>query len=101
MLREIIDRIIKEQEQNQDTILVGHLYYPVDISLVNGNILLRNFRILSQEDGKIKGITWKEQYSAPRENRDEVFSYFLFDEIASLSCLDLSINYERPVIINR
>ena len=101
MLKDIVERIIKEQEQNQDTILVGHLYYPVDISLANGNILLRKYRIISIENNKIKGITWKEEYSAPRENREQVFSYFDFDEIASLECFDLSIIYEKPLTINR
>ncbi len=96
MLREFIESIVEEQ-QNKSTIQIGQLYYPVDISLTNGNILLRSFRIISIEDGKIKGITWKEQYSAPRENREPVYSYFEFDDIARLTCLDLDINYKSEV----
>lgn len=101
MLKEIIERIIKEQEQNQDTILVGHLFYPVDLCLVNGNILLRKFRIISFKGTTIKGITWKEEYSAPRENREEVFSFFELDEIASLECFDLLIYYDRAMLLNK
>ena len=101
MLKELIKRIIHEQKQNQNTILVGELYYPVDINLVNGNILLRAFRIISLEGDTIKGITWKEEYSAPRENREQVFSYFDLEEIAALTCLDLSIEYERKVAVSK
>ena len=96
MLRQFIESIIEEQ-QDKSTIQIGQLYYPVDISLANGNILLRSFRIISIEEEKIKGITWKEQYSAPRENREPVYSYFECDEIVRLSCLDLGINYKKEV----
>jgi hypothetical protein len=94
MLREFIERIVEEQ-QNKSTIQIGQLYYPVDISLANGNIMLRSFRIIGIEDEKIKGITWKEQYSAPREDREPVYSYFDCDEIDRLTCLDLDINYQK------
>ena len=96
MLREFIERIVEEQ-QNKSTIQIGQLYYPVDISLANGNILLRSFRIINIEGEKIKGITWKEQYSAPRENREPVYSYFECNEIIRLSCLDLGINYQKEI----
>jgi hypothetical protein len=94
MLRAFIERIVEEQ-QSKSTIQIGQLYYPVDISLANGNILLRSFRIISIEGENIKGITWKEQYSAPRENREPVYSYFTCEEIARLNCFDLGINYEK------
>jgi hypothetical protein len=94
MLRGLIEKIVSEQ-QGRKTTFGEQLYYPVDIQLTNGNILLRAFRILSFENDKIKGITWKEQYSAPRENRKEVYSFFALEEIASLSCYELGIEYEK------
>jgi hypothetical protein len=97
MLKKNIEKIIREQNKNQSTILVGQLYYPVDISLVNGNILLRAFRVISLEGDRIKGVTWKEEYSAPRENRELVFSYFHLEEIATLVCVDLEIRYEKEI----
>ncbi len=99
MLKEQIEKIVKEQH-NRVTIFTGKLYYPVDISLTNGNILLRAFRILNLEDTKITGITWKEEYSAPRESRDPVYSYFDLEEIATLQCEDLGIRYERETSIS-
>jgi len=101
MLKDLVKKIIQEQKQNQNTILVGELYYPVDLNLVNGNILLRAFRIISLEGNTIKGITWKEEYSAPREKREQVFSYFDLEEIATLTCLDLSIDYEKGVPVSK
>ncbi len=94
MLRKLIDKIIEEQKGKKTT-FGEQLYYPVDINLTNGNILLRAFRVISFENNKIKGITWKEQYSAPRENRKEVYSFFEPDEIASMYCADLGIEYEK------
>ncbi|HVD96622.1 MAG TPA: hypothetical protein VNB90_00365 [Cytophagaceae bacterium] len=94
MLKELVEKIIKEQH-NKVAIFSGKLYYPVDISLINGNILLRSFRILDLDKNKITGITWKEEYSAPRESREPVYSYFDLDEIATLTCEDLNIEYAR------
>ncbi len=93
MLKESVEKIIKEQKGKQTT-FGEPFYYPVDITLTNGNILLRAFRILSFKDTKIQGITWKEEYSAPREQREEVYSYFELDEIATLNCFDLGIEYD-------
>jgi hypothetical protein len=97
MLREFIERIVEEQ-QHKSTIKIGQLYYPVDIFLANGNILLRSFRIINIEGEKIKGITWKEQYSAPRESREPVYSYFECNEIDRLSCFDLEIDYKKKEV---
>lgn len=94
MLKEQIERIIKEQH-NKATVIMGQQYYPVDIILSNGNILLRAFRIIELEGDKITGITWKEEYSAPRERRDPVYSYFDLDEIANLRCEELGIEFIR------
>ena len=95
-MREIVEKIIEEQKDRKST-FGEQQYYPVDITLVNGNILLRAFRIIEFEENKIKGITWKEEYSAPREQREEVYCYFDLEEIASLNCFDLRIQYERQL----
>ena len=94
MLREQIETIIKEQH-NKVTTIMGKQYFPVDIILANGNILLRAFRIIDLAGDKITGITWKEEYSAPRERREPVYSYFDLDEIASLRCEDLEVEFVR------
>ena len=94
MLREQIEWIIKEQH-NKVTVIMGKQYYPVDIVLTNGNILLRAFRIIDLEGNKLTGITWKEEYSAPRERREPVYSYFDLDEIANLRCEELGIEFVK------
>lgn len=94
MIEEIITKVIRTQK-GKKTLLKGQWYYPVDISMLNGNIMLRAFRIHSIEENKIKGLTWKEEYSAPRESRAPIFCYLAFDEIASLSCHDLELEYIR------
>lgn len=96
MLKSLVERIVKMQ-QDKVAILTGQKYYPVDIRLTNGNIVLRSFRIVALEKEKIKGITWKEEYSAPREQREIVYSYFDLDEIASLICEELEIVYEKEI----
>lgn len=93
MLREQIERIVREQH-NKVTVM-GQQYFPVDLILTNGNILLRAFRILDLEGDKIIGITWKEEYSAPRERRNPVYSYFNLEDIASLRCEELGIDYAQ------
>ncbi len=98
MIKEIVEKIVAEQK-DKETTFSEQLYYPVDICLINGNILLRAFRIIGFEGNKIKGITWKEEYSAPRENRKEVYSYFYLEEIATLYCFDLGLEYDTKRII--
>ena len=93
-MKQFVEKIVEEQKNKQST-FGEPLYCPVDLTLVNGNILLRAFRIIDIEGSKIKGITWKEEYCAPREARKEVYSYFELDEIAALSCFDLGIEYEK------
>jgi hypothetical protein len=96
MLRELVEKIVEEQKhKTKDG--TNSLNYPVDICLINGNIILRAFRIVSIEGNTMKGITWKEEYSAPRENRSPVFSYFEMDEIASLHCFELDIEYQKAI----
>ena len=89
-MKEFVEKIVNEQKDKVST-FGKPLYYPVDLTLVNGNILLRAFRIIDIDGSKIKGITWKEEYCAPRESRKEVYSYFDLDEIAGLSCLNSCI----------
>ena len=95
-MKQIVEKIIKEQKDKKTT-FGEPMYFPVDITLVNGNILLRAFRIIDFKEDKIKGITWKEEYCAPREDRKEVYSYFRLGEIAGLSCFDLGIEYEKQL----
>ncbi len=94
MVRKQIERILSEQ-QHKVTIISGKIYFPVDISLTNGNILLRSFRVMELEGSEIKGLTWQEEYSAPRENREPVYTYFDIDEIAALHCRELDIDYQK------
>jgi hypothetical protein len=68
---------------------------PVDLKLVNGNILLRSFHVLEFDESKmmIKGLTQQEEYSYPREGRSPAFCYFNINEIKELYCTELELEH--------
>jgi hypothetical protein len=68
---------------------------PVDLKLVNGNILLRSFHILEFDESKmkIKGLTQQEEYSYPREGRNPEFCYLDINEIKEVYSTDLELEH--------
>lgn len=62
------------------------LHSAVDINLVNGNILLKSFRLydFDKSTGIIKGMTMQEEYAYLREDREPIFAYFNISEIKKL-----------------
>lgn len=87
-LGEIIEIVLKEQSNHYRPI-------PVDITILNGNILLRSFHIydLNLSKNSVKGLTQQEEYAHAREDRDPVYCYLKLDEIKELSCPDLGLEY--------
>jgi hypothetical protein len=71
----------------------GKSKVPVDLKLVNGNILLRSFHILEFDESKmiIKGLTQQEEYSYPREGRVPQYCYLMISEIKEIYCTDLEL----------
>lgn len=59
---------------------------PVDLCLVNGNIILKSFHITDFDNvsGIITGLTMFEEYASLKENRSPVYCSFKIDEIKSL-----------------
>jgi hypothetical protein len=91
-----VERIIREQ-QKKKSLLPGIFYFPVELWLSNGNIMLKCFHVVALEQGIIKGITKTEDYSAPRENRAPVYCFFSPEEIAGLRCQELGIEVRSSV----
>ena len=61
-------------------------HIPLDINLLNGNILLKSFRLydFDKSTGVIKGMTMQEEYAYLREDREPIFAYFNLSEIKNL-----------------
>jgi hypothetical protein len=68
---------------------------PVDLRLVNGNILLRSFHLLELDENKmmIKGLTQQEEYSYPREGREPQYCFFHINEIKEIYCTELELEH--------
>jgi hypothetical protein len=81
----------------------GKSKLPVDLKLVNGNILLRSFHILEFDESKmnIKGLTQQEEYSYPREGRAPEYCHLNLNEIREIYCTDLELEHssDRKVLI--
>ncbi|MCS6822934.1 MAG: hypothetical protein NZ529_01470 [Cytophagaceae bacterium] len=89
-------QLIVELQNKQPAILPARKFIPVDITLFNGNITLKSFVIINISGRRITGLTQQEQYTAPRENREPVYSSFGLDEIKCLYCAELDIDYKHP-----
>jgi hypothetical protein len=88
-----------------ETVLVEQGSYfkpiPVDITIANGNILLRSFHIVSLdlEKNLIKGLTQQEEYSYNREGRKPVYCFLKLEDIKEISCPDLEIEYSSQRVL--
>jgi len=87
-LIQLIQNILKEQSDRFHKMAV-------DIKIINGNILLRAFRIydVDWKTGILKGLTFQEEYAYARENRDPVYCILKLDEIKELSAPELGLEY--------
>lgn len=87
-LLQLIESILKEQDNLFRPI-------PVDVTISNGNILLRSFYIydLDPENKLIQGLTQQEKYAHTREGRDPVYCFLKLDEVKVLTCPDLDLEY--------
>jgi len=96
MITDYINIILKEQHKK-------HRHVLVDIILLNGNISLRYFRIhlYDKKTKVIKGMTWQEEYSFLREDRDPVYCNLHVSEIKSLKCEEVKIDYQIEEVNKR
>lgn len=71
--------IIKKQETKMHHIAL-------DITLINGNILLKSFRLFEfdRQSGTLKGMTMQEEYAYIREEREPVYAHFNLAEVKQL-----------------
>lgn len=71
--------IIKKQETKMHHIAL-------DITLQNGNILLKSFRLFEFDvkTNQIKGMTMQEEYTYIREEREPIYAYFSLRDIKQL-----------------
>ena len=74
----LVDVVKKQKTKRHNTAL--------DINLLNGNILLKSFKLydFDQSTGVIKGMTMQEEYAYLREDREPIFAYFNLSEIKNL-----------------
>ncbi len=81
-MEEVESKIIQFLEKQEKK----HHHIPLDILLVNGNILIQSFRLYGYHEKKqiLKGMTLQEEYSYLKENRDPVFVYFHIKEIQQI-----------------
>lgn len=88
ILQEHILHVLKKQKAKKKHI-------PVDLVMINGNILLSQFRLYeyNRKNKQLKGLTHREEYSYLREEREPVFCYLYLNEVSNLYCPDLGINY--------
>jgi len=88
ILEEHILHVLKKQKAKKRHI-------PIDLVMLNGNILLSQFRLYEydKKSKQIKGLTHREEYSHPREEREPVYCYLYLKEISNLYCPDLGIDY--------
>lgn len=90
--QQIISKILNYQSKPQ--LLPGSILIPVTIILKNGNIVLKDFKILAVKGNTITGITKQEEYFAPREDREPVYSYFKLDEIKAVEWSGVELVYK-------
>lgn len=100
MLKEILQHILDEQHLKK-AIIPSFRYIPTDIILKNGNITLRGFRLHQLKDNNtLIGLTWQEEYAAPRESRAPELCTLPLNEIKRVICEELEIDYpeqgDRP-----
>ena len=76
--QKIIDIVEKQRSK------VHHI--PVDLTLCNGNITLKAFRIYTFDEAHqtLKGMTLNEEYSYLREDREPVFAVFSLSDIKTI-----------------
>lgn len=88
ILEEHILHVLKKQKARKKHI-------PVDLVLQNGNIVLSQFRLYEydKKSKQLKGLTHREEYSHPREEREPVYCNLLLKEVSNLYCPDLGIDY--------
>lgn len=88
ILEEHIHHVLKKQKSRKRHI-------PVDLVMVNGNILLREFRLYDydKKQKQLKGLTHREEYSHPREDREPVYCILHLSEVRNLYCPELGIDY--------
>jgi hypothetical protein len=96
MIEEFINTILKHQHKK-------HRHVLVDIVLINGNITLRYFRIyhFDKKTKTIKGMTWQEEYTFLREDRDPVYCILDLKEIKSLRCDEINIDFSIQEVNKR
>ncbi|HEY8399984.1 MAG TPA: hypothetical protein VIK89_01910 [Cytophagaceae bacterium] len=82
----LIQSIISQQEETRKSV-------PVDLTLKNGNILLRSFKIreFDAENEVLTGITLQEEYVHVREGREPVLCSFKLSELKDLEVADWRI----------
>lgn len=95
-LPELVEIVLQEQNNRFRPI-------PLDITIINGNILLRSFHVLEFDPSSqlIKGLTQQEEYSHAREGREPVYCYLKINEIKEIKCQDLGIEYSLEMKMAR
>ncbi|ABG61046.1 hypothetical protein [Cytophaga hutchinsonii] len=90
--------IVKKQETKMHHIAL-------DITLLNGNILLKSFRLFEFDihSNELKGMTMQEEYSYIREEREPVYAHFNLEEVKELETATanyLFLNEPMNVLVN-
>jgi hypothetical protein len=85
----VIKKIIEKQERPQS--LPGVQFIPVNLRLKNGNILLKEFKIVQCKRDVLIGLTRQEEYAAPREFRSPVYCKFKLEEIESIEWYGIEV----------
>jgi hypothetical protein len=95
-LQQLVEIVLEEQSNRFRPI-------PVDITISNGNILLRSFHIkeFDSTSKTLIGLTQQEEYAYIREGRDPVYCYLKINDIKEIVCLDLGIEAYRGVEMAR
>lgn len=77
----LIKEVLSDQKEE------GRLI-PLDLTLKNGNLLVRGFQVLDLDEKKreIKGITKLESYTSSREKREPVYCFLKLSEIKDVTC---------------
>jgi hypothetical protein len=93
-LTHLIETVLVEQSNHFKPIAV-------DITIANGNILLRSFHLVSldRENNVIKGLTQQEEYSYSREGRKPVYCFLKLEDIKRFSCVDLGLEYSTEDVL--
>lgn len=90
----VLDSVLKDQQKRFRKSMV-------DITLVNGNILLRSFHVydIDLENEVLTGLTAQEAYAHSREGREPVYCHLKFSEIKELSVPELGVEYSQLSVV--